>query len=112
MPSLTRLQLPQLWDPVLDGHFHYFEMFKQYASNGDLPTYSFIEPSLRSGLMTSIHHVTSGLASNFIHDVYQAVRTGNAWEQTLLVISYDEHGGCYDHVPPPRNATPPDPESD
>jgi phospholipase C len=29
----------------------------------------------------------------------------------LLLITYDEHGGCYDHVPPPWNATPPDPES-
>jgi phospholipase C len=26
----------------------------------------------------------------------------------LLIITYDEHGGCYDHVPPPTNATPPD----
>ena len=30
------------------------------------------------------------------------------WPQTLLVITYDEHGGCYDHVPPPSGATPPD----
>ncbi len=30
------------------------------------------------------------------------------WNQTLLIITYDEHGGCYDHVPPPLGATPPD----
>jgi phospholipase C len=39
--------------------------------------------------------------------VYNAVRSGPGWKQTLLVITYDEHGGCYDHVVPPP-ATPPD----
>ncbi|HWG64278.1 MAG TPA: alkaline phosphatase family protein, partial [Streptosporangiaceae bacterium] len=40
--------------------------------------------------------------------VYEALRTGPAWAQTLLVVTYDEHGGCYDHVPPPWGATVPD----
>ena len=30
------------------------------------------------------------------------------WNKTLLIITYDEHGGCYDHVPPPSGAVPPD----
>src|SRR6202008_2125241 len=42
-----------------------------------------------------------------LHDVYYAVRNGKAWDPTLLVICYDEHGGNYDHVPPPTDATPP-----
>ena len=33
---------------------------------------------------------------------------GPGWPGTLLVITYDEHGGCYDHVPPPWGAVPPD----
>jgi phospholipase C len=36
------------------------------------------------------------------------VSTGANWAQTLLVITYDEHGGCYDHVPPPWGAIVPD----
>ena len=48
------------------------------------------------------------LGEQLIHDVYEAVRGGPGWPQTLLVITYDEHGGCYDHVPPPSGATPPD----
>ena len=36
------------------------------------------------------------------------MRNGPAWNQTLLIITYDEHGGCYDHVPPPSGAVPPD----
>ena len=42
-----------------------------------------------------------------IHDVYYAVRNGPAWASTLLMITYDEHGGNYDHVAPPTSATPP-----
>ena len=33
--------------------------------------------------------------------LYNAVVTGPKWNKTLLVITYDEHGGLYDHVPPP-----------
>jgi phospholipase C len=43
-----------------------------------------------------------------MHDVYEAVRSGPGWPGTLLVITYDEHGGCFDHVPPPSGAVPPD----
>ncbi len=43
-----------------------------------------------------------------IHDVYRALRDGPAWNETLLVVTYDEHGGCYDHVAPPATAVPPD----
>jgi hypothetical protein len=32
-------------------------------------------------------------------------RTGPAWANTLLITTYDEHGGCYDHVDPPSGAT-------
>ncbi|HEX9330307.1 MAG TPA: alkaline phosphatase family protein, partial [Anaerolineales bacterium] len=41
---------------------------------------------------------------------YNAVRNGKDWDQTLFIITFDEHGGCYDHVSPPA-ATPPDPKA-
>jgi phospholipase C len=43
-----------------------------------------------------------------IHEVHYALYNGPNWNQTLLIITYDEHGGCYDHVPPPLGAVPPD----
>jgi phospholipase C len=43
-----------------------------------------------------------------IADVYNCLRASDVWLKTLLIITYDEHGGCYDHVPPPA-ATPPAP---
>lgn len=42
-----------------------------------------------------------------IYWVYDVLRNSPGWNQTLLIITYDEHGGCYDHVPPPA-AVPPD----
>jgi phospholipase C len=48
------------------------------------------------------------LGEQLIHDVYYALRNGPNWNQTLLIITYDEHGGCYDHVPTPQGAVPPD----
>jgi phospholipase C len=44
----------------------------------------------------------------YITRAYYALRNGPDWNQTLLIITYDEHGGCYDHVPPPSGALPPD----
>ena len=43
----------------------------------------------------------------FVAQVVDAVLSSPAWPKTLLVWLYDEHGGYYDHVPPPR-AIPPD----
>lgn len=40
--------------------------------------------------------------------MWNAVATGEAWNETLLLITYDEHGGCYDHISPPFGAVPPD----
>jgi hypothetical protein len=42
-----------------------------------------------------------------ISDVYNALRNGSHWNQTLLIITYDEHGGNFDHVPPPQGAANP-----
>jgi phospholipase C len=108
LPSLTRLQLPKLWDPSLDGNFHSFETFKQHAQEGELPTYSFVEPSFIFDPNDEHPPHDVRLGEQFIEDVYNAVRSGKKWAETLLVVTYDEHGGCYDHVPPPFGATPPD----
>jgi phospholipase C len=41
----------------------------------------------------------------FLFEIWQAVSQSPAWQNTLLVITYDEHGGTYDHVMPPWNAS-------
>jgi phospholipase C len=44
----------------------------------------------------------SNLGERLMKEVYELVRNGPLWEKTLLIITYDEHGGYWDHVPPPQ----------
>ena len=53
------------------------------------------------------HNICRG--EQFLADVYQSVKNSPYRDKILLVITFDEHGGCYDHVPPPTGAAPPDP---
>jgi phospholipase C len=85
-----------------------FTDFTAAAAAGNLPAFTFLEPGWSSTGNSQHPNYNVALGEQFIHDVYQALRGGPGWSQTLLVITYDEHGGCYDHVPPPWGATPPD----
>ena len=48
------------------------------------------------------------LGEQLIADVYNCLRSSRVWLKTMLIVTYDEHGGCYDHVAPPT-AVPPEP---
>ncbi len=85
-----------------------FADFQAAAAAGTLPAFSFLEPSWGSTGNSQHPNYDVALGEQLIHDVYEAVLGGPGWPQTLLVITYDEHGGCYDHVPPPSGAVPPD----
>jgi phospholipase C len=89
------------------GNFGLFPDFKAAAAAGTLPAFTFLEPDWGSTGNSQHPNYNVALGEQFIHDVYQALRTGPGWQKTLLVITYDEHGGCYDHVPPPGAAIPP-----
>lgn len=104
-----------LLEDILDvaaSHYHLFSQFLVDAEAGVLPAYSFIEPNYFANLFTGTppndqhppHDVRYG--EKLIADVYNAIRASSCWEKTLLIITYDEHGGCYDHAPP-RAAVPP-----
>jgi phospholipase C len=119
IPSLTWGQfLPKLityrhrFYPMT-SFFRHCEALNDYR----LPAYSFLEPRFMPefGLFQvdypqdyhPPHNVCRG--EHFLADIYNAVRKSPYREEILLVITYDEHGGCYDHVPPPDNAAPPEP---
>ncbi|GLQ90196.1 alkaline phosphatase family protein [Dyella flagellata] len=91
-----------------DSYFGLFKDFQSDAANGSLPAYSFLEPSWGTKGNSQHPNYDVALGEQFIHDVYYALRNSPQWNQTLLIITYDEHGGCYDHVSPPTNAVPPD----
>ncbi|PFH07935.1 phospholipase C [Collimonas sp. PA-H2] len=107
-PSLTRTMFPKLWDPLLNAHFSRFTEFVDACASDTLPAYSFIEPCflLEPNDQHPPHDIQAGEA--FLHDIWTAVSTSPGWNRTLLIITYDEHGGCYDHVLPPAAAQAPD----
>jgi phospholipase C len=106
-PPLTRMDFPDTTNAD-DSHFGQFADFQAAAANGTLPAYTFLEPSWASTGNSQHPNYDVAQGEQLIHDVYYALRNGPAWNQTLLIITYDEHGGCYDHVPPPSGAVPPD----
>ncbi len=85
-----------------------FADFRSDAAAGTLPAYAFLEPSWASTGNSQHPNYNMALGEQLLFDTYRAVRDGKDWDSTLLIVTYDEHGGCYDHVPPPWGATPPD----
>jgi phospholipase C len=106
-PPKTRLDFPDTANAP-DTHFGLFSDFTAAAAAGTLPPFTFLEPSWESTGNSQHPNYDVALGEQFIHDVYYALHKSPAWSQTLLIVTYDEHGGCYDHVPPPGGATPPD----
>jgi phospholipase C len=99
----------------LPEHLYPFEdAFMGDAMAGRLPDYSFIEPryfpSIVLNRMPNDQHSPHNIAygERLIARCYDALRNGPGWEQTLFIIVYDEHGGMYDHVPPPAAVSPDD----
>ena len=106
------------------AHFAGMDAFHADCAAGRLPAYSFDEPRFEdphndwhpaspSGNVDGPNPPTAmELGELFVWQVYEAIRTsatsrGSNAMNTLLIITCDEHGGCYDHVPPPR-AIPPE----
>lgn len=87
-----------------------FERFATDARVG-LPPVTFIDPNFvdipSAGVANDDHPGGSDMANGqrLVAEIINAVKASPGWNDTLLIISYDEHGGFYDHVPPP--GTPP-----
>lgn len=76
--------------------------FYDDAVAGNLPTFSYLNPSCCGVGTTSMHD--SGLVSDgeaFLKQVYDSLRAGPQWEDTLFIVTFDETGGFHDHVPAP-----------
>ena len=82
--------------------------FLEDAASGSLPSVSWIDPAFTSfnplGFSPNDDHAPADITDgqDLVLAVYDALAASPAWERSLLVIFYDEHGGFYDHVPPPQ----------
>ena len=130
MVSFTGMLHAAVLQPFWKTNFRSMEQFHLDVKNGDLPDYAFIEPrmifnhndmhppfgTLREGeydgqkvYNSALSDVRAGEA--LLHSVYSSLRearstTGSNAVNTAFLITFDEHGGTYDHVVPP-SAVPP-----
>jgi phospholipase C len=82
---------------------HPGQLEKEIAA-GDLKSVTFIDPAMHSAPENDDHPPFADMLSGqvFIKRIYDALRSNKPlWLKTLLIITYDEHGGFYDHVIPP-----------
>jgi phospholipase C len=87
---------------------HFYSDIKN-TDGGGFPKYVFIEPSYMPGGQNDQHPPHDVLkGDDLIASVYNALRANEKlWNKSLLILTWDEHGGFYDHVLPP-SAVPPD----
>ncbi len=86
-------------------HVHNIDQFFADADNGTLPAFSIVDPDFHVFSEENPQDIRKG--ESFAAEVINRVMHGPGWAGTLLIWVYDEHGGYYDHVPPPP-AVPPD----
>jgi phospholipase C len=100
--------VPTVWGKLADdvGGFsldsltnpNTLERFFDDAASGDLPNFTVIDPGFTSNDDHPEH--SPELGQILIGAVYKALAESPIWDKVLLVITYDEHGGFYDHVAP------------
>lgn len=97
---------PQFWDRFRLG----MDNFYKDVAAGDLPTFTFLSPSyfgvadILANDQHPAHAVSAG--EELMKKVYEAMRNSPLWESSALLLTYDEHGGFYDHVSPPSEGVP------
>jgi len=119
--------LPTIWDRLADaglnGRYYFSDIpfislwgakyasitrpygqFLQDCASGNLPEVAFVDPpfySEESGTSSDDHpHGDIRAGESWLNDTYRAVTTGLDWKHTVMVLSFDEWGGFFDHVPP------------
>jgi phospholipase C len=78
------------------------DQFYRDAKAGTLPQFTWINPECCSYM--SFHPPSPiNMGEGWIKSVYEALRSSPQWHETLFILTFDEHGGFADHVPPPEN---------
>jgi phospholipase C len=88
-----------------------YSQFLADAARGTLPRVSMVDPRFleeSTGTTNSDHpHGDVRAGDAFLARTFRAVASGPQWRKgTIFIVTYDEWGGFFDHVPPPRAAAP------
>ena len=127
VPFTALIHAPALF-PYWTTHFGTMEDFYSDVATGNLPDYAFVEPRMvfshndyHPPAPIFFHNVPIGPTSDvraadlLLNQIYDAIRTsasgqGSNASNTMLLVTFDEHGGCYDHVAPPGASSPQNPQ--
>jgi phospholipase C len=98
-----------LWNQKYNSITHDYKRFYADCKTGKLPAFSLVDPNYtlddtgpESGIGNDDHpHSDIRAGEYFLSTVYNAVIQSPAWPRTLLIITFDEWGGFFEHVPPP-----------
>jgi len=87
-----------------------YEQFLADAAAGTLPAVAFVDPlfTLDDGTISNDDHPHADIRAGdaFLSKTFRALAHGPGWQGTVFVVNYDEWGGFFDHVPPPRAEAP------
>jgi len=104
-PTGTTAELYPLDDAAPTAvHQKSFDQFFSDCADGTLPAFSLLDPDYSTQSQENPQDMAAG--ERLLAQVVTALGASPAWSSTLLVIAYDEHGGYYDHVPPPPALAP------
>jgi phospholipase C len=93
------------------GRFRRYAQFdEQWRADAPMPQVIFIEPAYTDGPHHAPNddHPPTGIAAGqaFLADIYATmIANPRRWQNTLMLVTYDEHGGFFDHVEPPPMPT-------
>jgi phospholipase C len=101
-----------LWNQKYNSITHDYKRFYADCKTGKLPAFSLVDPNYtlddtgpESGIGNDDHpHSDIRAGEYFLSTVYNAVVHSPAWPRTLLIVTFDEWGGFFEHVPPPAAA--------
>ncbi len=98
------LIVPGVATPARVGRAQHFPQFLADAAAGRLAQFTFLDPQYETTSEENPQDIQVG--EGYIAQVVSALMRSPNWKRTALFITYDEHGGYYDHVPPPRAIKP------
>jgi phospholipase C len=77
--------------------------FQSDLNNGSVPSVLWIQPDGQEDMHPGSGNVLDGV--EFLSNVVQDVQNSSIWQNSAIIVLWDESGGWYDHVPPPQLAT-------
>lgn len=116
-PSLQQTLEKKIASP-LERMYNTMDQFYKDAAHHDLPAFTYLEPHYSFDLVGEVglhgndYHPPSDVKHGemLVSKIYEALVGSGLMDETLLVISFDEHGGTFDHVSPPWKAVNPCPD--